>query len=111
MIPVMVDSYFENSNRFFPLLHRPTFDSYVSSGRYLRDQGFASVFLLVCAIGARYLDDPRCRLEGDTYAMSAGWHWFNQVQTTRKSLWASPRLEDIQIYTASGLTYLTLVCY
>lgn len=103
VIPALVDSYFENFNRFFPLLHRPTFESYVSSELYLRDSSFASVFLLVCANGARCLDDPRFQLEGETSPASSGWQWFNQVQMARKSLWANPRLEDIQGISVSSL--------
>lgn len=97
-IPALADSYFNNSNRFMPLLHRPTFDAHVASGLHLRDPGFASVFLLVCAIGARWLDNPRFWLEGETSPGSAGWYWFNQVQMTRTSLWAAPRLEDVQSF-------------
>lgn len=99
LIPVLVEMYFHEVNFLLPLLHRPSFSKDVARKLYLRDKGFAGVFLLVCAIGARYVDDQRVRLNGETAGASSGWKWFNQVQMVRnKSLWAPPCLTDLQIY-------------
>ena len=97
LIPLLVDKYFIRVNALLPLLHRPTFDRQVAEQLFLSDTGFAAVLLLVCAIGARYVDDQRVRLDGETSGASAGWRWFNQVLMVRKSLWATPRLEDVQM--------------
>ena len=97
LIPRLVDNYFIRANVLVPLLHRPTFERQVVDQLFLSDTGFAAVLLLVCAIGARYVDDQRVRLDGETSGASAGWRWFNQVQMVRKSLWATPRLVDIQM--------------
>lgn len=104
LIPTLVREYFEEVNVLIPLLHRPTFEKEVVDELYLRDQGFAIVFLLVCAVGARYVDDQRVRLDGESDGASAGWKWFNQIQMVRKSVWAAPRLLDIQMITVRRRT-------
>lgn len=97
-MPILIDLYWENVNAYSPLLHRPTFEAGITDGLHLRDEGFASTVLLVCAIGARFCDDSRVSLEdfGNT-PHSSGWEWFRQVQLVRKSLLAPPRLYDLQI--------------
>ena len=81
-----------------PLLHRPTFDKSVKKDLYLTDQGFAPVFLLVCAIGARYSDDPRVLSDRFDSYHSSGWKWFEQVQTMKRSLITPATLYDLQVY-------------
>ncbi|KIM46822.1 hypothetical protein M413DRAFT_440397 [Hebeloma cylindrosporum] len=93
-----VDLYFKRDNLYLPLLHRPTFDRSVQGGRYLKDEKFARVFLLVCAVGARYSDDPRVLLDAVDPSHSSGWKWFNQVQTMKRSLISPPTVEDLQSY-------------
>lgn len=102
LIPTLVQQYFDHANILIPLLHRPSFEKDVGDQLYLRDQGFALVFLVVCSIGARYVDDPRVRLDGEGGG-SAGWKWFNQLQMVRKSLWAAPSLHDIQMLAVRHL--------
>ncbi|KIM34698.1 hypothetical protein M413DRAFT_33089 [Hebeloma cylindrosporum] len=93
-----IDLYFKYSNLYLPLLHRPTFDKYVKEGLHLTDGDFAPVFLLVCAVGARYSDNPRVRLDGVDSHHSAGWKWFEQVQITKRSLLTPASLCDLQLY-------------
>jgi hypothetical protein len=52
--------------------------------------------LLVCAVGARFVDDERVLLDGAS-GLSAGWKWFNQVPLMRRSILALPGLHDLQI--------------
>ncbi|KAI0351792.1 hypothetical protein OH77DRAFT_1498379 [Trametes cingulata] len=105
LMDALVDLYFVNMNAYVPLLHRPTFEQGIKDGLHLVDEGFGSTVLLVCANGARFIDDPRVLLEGYDTPQSSGWKWFQQVQMVRKSLLAPPRLYDLQIYalTASFL--------
>ncbi|KAJ6600168.1 hypothetical protein B0H10DRAFT_697448 [Mycena sp. CBHHK59/15] len=70
--------YLTNANVFIPLLHRPTFERSVAEQLHLRDDSFASVLLLVCAVGARYSEDPRVSLSAGQPHETAGWKWFNQ---------------------------------
>ncbi|KIM40781.1 hypothetical protein M413DRAFT_412939 [Hebeloma cylindrosporum] len=93
-----IDLYFHCTNLYMPLLHRPTFDKSVKEGLYLVNDNFAPVFLVVCAIGARYSDNPQVRLEGVESHHSAGWKWFEQVQIMKRSLLAPPTLYDLQLY-------------
>jgi hypothetical protein len=90
-----VDKYFAHINDFYPVLHRPTFARGLVNGLHLRDRGFASIVLLVCAIAARYVEDPRV-LSSDASERSAGWNYFNQVPNTRRSLLSPPCLYDMQ---------------
>jgi hypothetical protein len=97
-----VDSYFVHYNTGFPLLHRPTLEDNLVERVHLRDNGFGAVVLVVCALGARHLDDERVRLPG-CGIRSAGWRWFNQVHITRRPLLERPRLCDVQLYILSTL--------
>ena len=63
-----------------PLLHRPTFERALINGLHYSETGFASVVLLVCALGSRYSDDSRVCVTEDK--RSAGWHYFDQVQNS-----------------------------
>lgn len=93
----LVDLFFERANLFMPLLHRPTFEKGLKDGLHFREEGFGSTVLLVCALGARFSDDPRVILEGSNSQHSAGWVWFRQVQWIKRSLLAPPTLYDLQI--------------
>lgn len=57
----LINLYFKHINLELPLLHRPTLERGISSGLHKSDVGFCAVLLLVCAIGARYSDDPLLR--------------------------------------------------
>jgi hypothetical protein len=85
------------------LLYRPAFEKGIRERLHLRDQGFACVLLLVCAIGSPLIDDPRVLIDGSP--LSSGWKYFNQVQLVRKSLFAPPQLYDLQIYCVSLCTH------
>ncbi|KAI6148273.1 fungal-specific transcription factor domain-containing protein [Pisolithus thermaeus] len=98
----LVDLYFAHMNHLLPLLHRPTFERKLRDRLHLRDHAFGSVYLLVCANGSRYSDDPRVFLEGD-FSHSAGWKYFEQVPVIRKTLLAPPALEDLQVYCLSSI--------
>ena len=94
----LIDLYFANINLYLPLLHRPSFQKSVTEGLHHVDDRFASIYLLVCAIGARYSDDRRVLLDGVESLHSCGWRWFNQVQMVKKSFICPPTLYDLQFY-------------
>ena len=94
----LIDLYFSNINLYLPLLHRPSFQKSVTEGLHHVDDRFASIYLLVCAIGARYSDDRRVLLDGVDSLHSCGWRWFNQVQMVKKSFLSPPTLYDLQFY-------------
>lgn len=97
----LINRYFANSNLYIPLLHRPTFDKSIADRLHLRDEGFGSTVLLVCALGARWSDDQRVFLPGTNSQHSAGWEYFRQVQSVRRTLLRTPRLYDLQILCVS----------
>ncbi|KAJ3878183.1 putative fungal-specific transcription factor [Lentinula edodes] len=107
LLLVLVDLYFDNVDIVLPLLHRPTFQKGITEGVHRDDPFFGGTVLLVCAIGARYSDDPRVFSEGPTIPSSAGWHYYAQVPIIRTSLQlsAKPSLHEIQCYALS-VTYI-----
>ncbi|CAA7262258.1 unnamed protein product [Cyclocybe aegerita] len=96
----IIDLYFEHANLYLPLLHRPTFERSVRDGLHYTDAGFAEIFLLVCAIGARFSKDPRVRIDDLESQYSAGWKWYNQVEC-KNSFFSLPSLYDLQTYCLS----------
>ena len=100
-MPDLIDRYFFRLNTYIPLLHKPTFLKGIADGLHIRDEGFGSTVLLVCALGARWSEDPRVILPGSNSTHSAGWEWFRQVQWVRRSLLSPPRLYDLQITCVS----------
>ncbi len=86
-----------------PILHRPTFEAAVFAGHHIRDNRFACVVLLVCAMAARFVHDPRVLLEGSHSTHSAGWKWFCQVQPVLEVIHLeTTRLYDLQIAYVSS---------
>ncbi|CAA7269970.1 unnamed protein product [Cyclocybe aegerita] len=92
----LLDLFFERLNLHLPLLHRPSFERSVRDGLHYTNEGFAAVYLLVCAVGARFSNDPRVRVDGVESYLSAGWKWFNQVEIGKTSLLSLPSLYDLQ---------------
>nr|GAT54017.1 predicted protein [Mycena chlorophos] len=99
----LVALYFEHNNSLIPLLHRPTFEAFISTLEYLRDDKVGALVLIVCAIGARYSDDPRV-LEGTngtaegTNELAAGYKYFTQLSTELEFMFDTPGLFDLQRY-------------
>ncbi|KAI0080942.1 hypothetical protein K474DRAFT_1768943 [Panus rudis PR-1116 ss-1] len=93
----LISLYFNHINDYFPLLHRPTFEARLEDNLHLHEEGFGSVLLLVCALGARFSTDPRVFLEGTDSMHSRGWKYFHQVTLVPKSLLHNPSLYDLQL--------------
>lgn len=98
LLAKLVHVYFKDVNVFFPLLHRPTFERSLREELHYRDDMFAAVVLLICAVASRFVDDRRVLLDGVDSWHSCGWKYFDQVQVVRKSLLAPPSLLDLQFY-------------
>jgi hypothetical protein len=96
LLDTLVHRYFEEGNSIMPLLHRPSFEAGLTEGLHFRDDGFARVLLLVCAIGSGYVDDPSVLLK-DESGLSSGWRWFSQITLGGNALLALPSLYDLQV--------------
>ncbi|KAJ7631670.1 fungal-specific transcription factor domain-containing protein [Mycena polygramma] len=103
LMEALIDLYFSELNILIYIFHEITFRAAVASGLHLRDQTFGAVVLVVCAIGAKYSDDPRVFLEGANSEHSAGWKWFRQVRPVPTSFFVSPSLHDLQLICLSIL--------
>ncbi|KAJ3502010.1 hypothetical protein NLJ89_g9078 [Agrocybe chaxingu] len=99
----LISLYFKHVNVDIPLLHRPSFERSARDGLYYTDEGFADIYLLVCALGARFSSDPRVRLDDVVSHHSAGWRWFNQLDSWKESYVSMPSLYGIQSYCLSIL--------
>ncbi|KIJ21009.1 hypothetical protein PAXINDRAFT_165809 [Paxillus involutus ATCC 200175] len=102
----LVNLYFVHMNCLAPLLHRPSFERKVIHGDHLHDSSFGAVYLLVCAVGSQFSDDPRVFLEGTDSEHSVGWKYFQQVPMVTNRLLGPPCLEDLQVYCLSVLFLL-----
>ncbi|KAJ6587582.1 fungal-specific transcription factor domain-containing protein [Mycena vulgaris] len=104
----LIGLYFEHVNVYLPLLHRPTFERGVAEGLHHRDDGFAAILLLVCAVASRWSDDPRVVAPGGTEGvgvpkpvggrLACGWGWFDQVPLVGNHLFGQAKLYDLQYY-------------
>lgn len=92
----LIEIYFRQLNSLYPVLHRPSFMRSFMTNVHLHDKGFARLLLAVCSIGARFSDDHRIFVEGES-RFSAGWKWFNQLSLIRKPM-RTVRLHDIQLH-------------
>ncbi|KAF5342023.1 hypothetical protein D9611_002054 [Ephemerocybe angulata] len=118
LLQSLVDNYFNNTNVELPLLHRPAFEAGIAAGHHLGDLNFGATVLLVCALGARYSDDPRVQMSvvealqsGADYTVnperrkvlsrySKGWKYFNQAYGAMSTYicLTPPSLYDLQTY-------------
>ncbi|KAJ2917368.1 hypothetical protein MD484_g3051, partial [Candolleomyces efflorescens] len=125
LLNVLVGLYFKHINIELPLLHRPTFEKEIAQGLHIRHNTFGAVVLLVCAMGARYSDDPRVELSDNdlfpdvdgedganvdeekrrrqrpSLAMySRGWKYFRQAWEFQEALsvFVQPTLFDLHFY-------------
>lgn len=108
----LVDLYFTHVNPITPLLHRPSFERKIMQNVHLNNTSFGAVYLLVCAVAARYSDDPHVLLDGVEGGMSkhsAGWKYFQQVQLVRRTLLAPACLEDMQTYFVRDFVFVWFV--
>lgn len=101
----LVALYFKHTNLLAPLFHRPTFDRSVADGLHHQNDGFARVLLLVCAVGAKFSDDPRVLLEGMSDWHSAGHKWYSQVEVSPVWGQGTATLYDLQMHAVSITQY------
>ncbi|KAJ7661660.1 hypothetical protein B0H17DRAFT_953534, partial [Mycena rosella] len=97
----LVSDYFAKVNILLCLLHRPTFERGLSAGLHLEDRRFGATVLAVCALAAKYSDDPRVLLEGTNTQLSAGWKYFRQLQLVGMELTHSITLDEVQLICLS----------
>ena len=68
LLEKLVSTYFAEVNSFTPVFHRPTFEQAIKDGLHYRDEDFASVVLLLCAVASRNMaDDPRVLLAEERF--------------------------------------------
>ncbi|EKM58699.1 uncharacterized protein PHACADRAFT_253186 [Phanerochaete carnosa HHB-10118-sp] len=103
LMNALLDNYFQDIHRNFPLLHRPTFLQNIASGLHLIDEGFGATMLLVCALSARFSYNPAALTPGLASWQWAGWQWFQQVRAMRKLIpLTATTLYDLQVAALGG---------
>ncbi|KAJ8088931.1 Gypsy retrotransposon integrase-like protein 1 [Marasmius tenuissimus] len=114
LLPSLISLFFTNAHPIFPVLHEAIFEQGVKEGLHYKDTYFASVLLVVCAIGSRYCSDPRVLEDADEIEgyqefddrnngrrkskISSGWKWFRQIKLTRAELGTRASLYELQMY-------------
>jgi hypothetical protein len=96
----LIDLYFVNFHQFLPILHRPTFERSIAEDMQYHDRPFGYVLLGVCALGARYCDDPGV-LEPGAPEFSAGWKYFIQIKAIPDTFMTAPSLHQLQAICVS----------
>ncbi|KAK7063596.1 fungal-trans domain-containing protein [Favolaschia claudopus] len=99
----LVDLYFTEINILIYVLHENTFRRSLAAGLHLHDQKFGALVLSVCALGAKFSDDPRVFMEHSEFEHTAGLKWFRQVRPVPRSLYVSPTLYELQVVLMSIL--------
>ncbi|KAG6853489.1 hypothetical protein C0991_004035 [Blastosporella zonata] len=107
LIVTLINLYFKHVNLYLPLFHRPTFERAFSSGLHRTDNGFATTLILVCAVAAKYSDDPRVMEDPKTPGekpdpYSSGWKWFEQVPVVKTTPLSPVGLYHLQVYVLVG---------
>ncbi|KAJ6542285.1 fungal-specific transcription factor domain-containing protein [Mycena vulgaris] len=107
----LIDLYFVHVNAYLPLLHRRTIERGLATGLHHRDDGFAAILLLVCAVASRWSNDLRVMVPGGTQGvgvskpggrLACGWGWFDQVPMVGNHLFGQPKLYDLQYCCLAG---------
>ncbi|KAF9066469.1 fungal-specific transcription factor domain-containing protein [Rhodocollybia butyracea] len=93
---VLIRDYFHYMGPYIPILHRQTFENGVIHGWHRIDQNFGAIVLAVCAIAARFTDDPRVLLQ-DT-KLAAGWQYFRQIRLVRSNFVEPASIFELQMY-------------
>ncbi|KAH0827908.1 hypothetical protein J3R83DRAFT_3537 [Lanmaoa asiatica] len=110
----LVGLYFENTNPFVPLFHRPTFERQWREGLQHKDIWFGCLCLSVFAVASRWSDDPRVLDDGrydvrptEKYRWQrAGWRFFNAAVDLHRgslSLFQPPGLFEVQTTALLGM--------
>ncbi|KAE9397941.1 hypothetical protein BT96DRAFT_49204 [Gymnopus androsaceus JB14] len=107
LINTLVSLYFTHINVYFPILHKPSFLRSIAQNLHHEDYHFGALILAVCALGARFSDDPRVYEDGlgasnatpsAATEQSIGWKWIRQIQPVRRTFTRPPCIYEIQLY-------------
>lgn len=109
LIPSLLDGYFGNVNIILPILHRPLFESQLRDGLHMRDGEFLRLLLVVCAVGARWCDDPRVLEERWPVRLSAGYRWFRSAYQDYAGVVYRSSLWNVQFLTVCTIARSTVV--
>nr|GAT44707.1 predicted protein [Mycena chlorophos] len=110
LLDLLVRTFFERVNIVITLLHRPSFERNLAAGLHYSEPHFGELVLGVCAVAAKFTDDPRVILPGTNSRLSSGWQYYQQIRPYQKSLIRSITLFEAQtlclcvIYIQGGST-------
>ncbi|KAG8748600.1 hypothetical protein FRC12_013827 [Ceratobasidium sp. 428] len=109
----LIELFFKHVSPQIPIIHEPTLRAQIRAGLHTRDHSFARLMLAICALAARWTDDPRVLHESErtateagdpnTSRLSAGVKYFNQIRLLRRSMPKPAVLFDIQTYVLSAI--------
>ncbi|KAI5477108.1 Zn(2)-C6 transcription factor [Pseudohyphozyma bogoriensis] len=106
----LIDAFFDVFNSHMALLHRPSFERRLADGSLQSSTPFRSLFFMVCALGAREVEDERLNImyaEGDYEGSrhSRGFEFFRAGSASASPALMSAKLFDIQA-SVLGIVWL-----
>ncbi|KAG9096209.1 hypothetical protein FRC07_010966, partial [Ceratobasidium sp. 392] len=109
----LIELFFKHVSPQIPIIHEPTLRAQIRAGLHTRDHSFARLMLAICALAARWTDDPRVLHDSErpaveagdpnTSRLSAGVKYFNQIRLLRRSMPKPAVLFDIQTYVLCAI--------
>ncbi|KAG9101474.1 hypothetical protein FRC06_002988 [Ceratobasidium sp. 370] len=109
----LIELFFKHVSPQIPIIHEPTLRAQIRAGLHTRDHSFARLMLAICALAARWSNDPRVLHESERAAaeagdlnasrLSAGVKYFHQIRLLRRSMPKPAVLFDIQTYVLSAI--------
>lgn len=108
LIADLVDLYFTHFNSILIFVSRPTFLKSLTEGLHLKDRHFGELVLAVCAVGARFSNDPRNLDDNTTSEQSIGWRWIRQIQPFKSSYTGYPTVNEIQMYAVCSIPFFSV---
>ncbi|THU95530.1 hypothetical protein K435DRAFT_798087 [Dendrothele bispora CBS 962.96] len=93
----LVVIYFDRVAVTFPFLHRPTFERSLADGVHLRDRGFGTLVLSVCACAAAARTNPQLQNDDTEKDAQAGCEWHSQLKPRQFDCLQPISLHELQM--------------
>lgn len=103
LIRSLIDLYWRHVALTFPVLEHDEFEEHYRRGLHYKSRQFEAVVLLVCAIGARYSDDPRVSSNSGR-TPNDGWRHFLRGKDWMQALTPST-LSELQVFAVRNSFY------
>ncbi|KAJ6617449.1 hypothetical protein B0H10DRAFT_1797343, partial [Mycena sp. CBHHK59/15] len=91
LMNALIEMFFTHINPLVYVFHSATFRRSVADGLHFHDAQFGAVVLAVCALGAKYSDDPECSSREPIRNTVLGGSGSGMSARSRRRFWSRPR--------------------